>query len=194
VGIPCRPCGNLACPNLVERGQRWCPSCRPSSRWGDKTGTTPRTATYAHQKSRARILRRDPVCRLQLPGCEQRSVILDHIVPVAAAGIENLTTAQIESDANKRGVCQACSNKISSQQGHWFASHRVETPWTAADVERLRVLPSSNALGHNIPRAILAGGINQGNRSTDRDGKQSRRDDSRGGDRWGGDRWGGHII
>lgn len=149
-----RPCANVKCPRLIERGQRYCPGCAPAGRWGDKGLGTNRTGTAAHKKRRGRILQRDPMCQLRLPGCTGNSTVLDHIVPLAAGSMVRLTVAQLDTDENCRGICQRCSDKVSAQQGHWFAGHRVECPWTAADVERLHCLPSAPPPDANVPRRI----------------------------------------
>lgn len=148
-----KPCSNVNCPNLIERGQRYCPGCAPASRWGDKGLGSNRTGTKAHKSRRKRILTRDPMCQLRLPGCTATSTVLDHIVPLKAAGITGLTAAQLDSDVNCRGICQRCSDKVSSQQAHYLAGHKVDCPWTDADVERLRVTEDSST-----PRAIWIGG------------------------------------
>jgi 5-methylcytosine-specific restriction endonuclease McrA len=49
------------------------------------------------QSTRARILRRDPICRIAGPGCTIRSTEVDHITRGAG-----------DHDANLQGVCHAC--------------------------------------------------------------------------------------
>jgi 5-methylcytosine-specific restriction enzyme A len=48
-------------------------------------------------KTRARILRRDPLCRIHGPGCSLVSTEVDHVVPDGG-----------EHDGNLAGVCHHC--------------------------------------------------------------------------------------
>jgi 5-methylcytosine-specific restriction endonuclease McrA len=55
------------------------------------------------------ILERDPQCILRYPGCEGRSVEVDHVIGVSEGG-DN-------SPENVRGVCRRCHATRTGQQG-----------------------------------------------------------------------------
>jgi 5-methylcytosine-specific restriction protein A len=54
--------------------------------------------TRAWRRLSAECLARDPVCTA--PGCREKSLIADHIVPRAQGGADTL--------ANTRGLCASC--------------------------------------------------------------------------------------
>jgi 5-methylcytosine-specific restriction endonuclease McrA len=82
--------------------------------------TTSRTATAEWKKLRIRVLRRDPRCRYELPGCTGISTIADHIIAGAFGGSDDMD--------NLAGICASCSAKKSSAEGHHGAGHNVSIP------------------------------------------------------------------
>ncbi len=63
-------------------------------------------SSRAWRRLRDRVVREEPVCRLQLPGvCTYWSTTADHIVPVA----QRPDLALVRS--NCRGACSACNWK-----------------------------------------------------------------------------------
>jgi 5-methylcytosine-specific restriction enzyme A len=113
-------CNEPGCTTLVA-GESRCAKHYSRNKWGHKTGTN-RTAKTGHKQRRERILRRDPLCQLGYAGiCTGISTVCDHIVPLAAGGAD--------SDANCQGVCEPCSNRKTSLEGHYIAGHNVPCPW-----------------------------------------------------------------
>lgn len=68
-----------------------------------RNGSTRRWRTV-----RARVLKRDPICLLGLPGCTTISTTADHILPVARGG------ALYDLD-NLRGACFPCNRQKSDR-------------------------------------------------------------------------------
>lgn len=153
-------CGAVDCFELVPNGVKYCDQhARRQGKWPSKTGTTPRTATTDHKGRRERILKRDRFCQLRFENiCTGLSVICDHIVPIGAADFLNVTEEQLDTDDNCQGVCEACSGKKTSQEGHYLAGHKVPCPWTAADVANIKAAPPQpiKAARPAIPRVIHA--------------------------------------
>lgn len=154
-------CAEPGCPKIARPGERRCDQHRLSgagtSGWDSKRGTTPRTAQTGHKARRLRILQQNPECQLQLPGCTGTSTVCDHRICLAAAAIVGLTAAQLDTDANCSGVCENCSRKKSSQEGHYLRGADVECPWRAEDVERLRRLPAGPASPGVVRRIEISG-------------------------------------
>ena len=69
--------------------------------WSGRRRGFPRTVALA-------IIRRDPVCRLQLPGCTGVSTEADHITPTAEGGSDH--------PSNGRGVCAHCHGVVTRGQ------------------------------------------------------------------------------
>ena len=65
-------------------------------------------STRRWRNVRARVLRRDLLCLLQLPGCTTISTTADHILPVARGG------ALYDMD-NLRGACASCNRAKSDR-------------------------------------------------------------------------------
>jgi hypothetical protein len=65
--------------------------------------------TREYRKKRAKILERDRLCTLGLPGCTGLSEEVDHIIPRAAVPAFTL------SEDNMRGVCRSCHKQRSNQ-------------------------------------------------------------------------------
>lgn len=151
-------CAEPGCPKVCRPAERRCDvhrlSAAGTSGWDSKRGTTPRTSRTGHKARRVRILKRDPECQLQLPGCTGTSSVCDHRVPLGAAIVVGLTEAQLDTDDNCQGACDACSRRKSSQEGHYLRGDNVECPWHPEDVERLRRLPSGPDASSRIPRRI----------------------------------------
>lgn len=68
-----------------------------------RNGSTRRWRTV-----RARVLRRDPLCLLNLPGCTTVSTTADHILPVARGG-------DLYALDNLRGACFSCNRQKSDR-------------------------------------------------------------------------------
>jgi 5-methylcytosine-specific restriction protein A len=75
------------------------------------TTSTHPGSTRQSRRERAIVLACEPVCYLQLPGCTVQAVEVDHVIPLARGGADNL--------ANKRGSCRHC--------------HRIKTQREAAE-------------------------------------------------------------
>ena len=90
---------------LTREGR--CPDHR--ERWERKGAT--RTSSEKHRKWAAIVKKRDPYCRVRLPGCTHITTQADHIVPVAFGGAEF-------DPANGQGICTSCHRKKSSREGH----------------------------------------------------------------------------
>lgn len=147
-------CCEIGCTKLCPPGESRCPEHRQQNPYSPKPPGSSRTGTKEYKDMRAKILQRDTVCRLRLPGCTQQSTDMDHIVPVAAAQLVRLTPAQLNHELNQRGVCHSCHLKHSSRQANYLkGTTSVPKPWTDADVERLRDIPSAPP-SSGIPRRI----------------------------------------
>jgi 5-methylcytosine-specific restriction protein A len=66
------------------------------------------------------VLREEPNCRLQLPGCTIRSTHADHIVNIAEGG------AELDRD-NLQGLCSNCHRKKTGAEGK-RAQRRRKSP------------------------------------------------------------------
>src|SRR5271166_953153 len=106
-------CAAQGCTALCYDGGNRCPQHhRRNGKWDAKKGYTNRTATTGHKQRRERILKRDPLCQMGYEGiCTRVSTVCDHIVPLGGGGAD--------TDANCQGVCLPCSNKKTSQEGHY---------------------------------------------------------------------------
>lgn len=82
-----------------------------------RNGSTRRWRTV-----RARILRRDPVCLLQLPGCTTIATTADHIIPVAKGG-------ELYDMANLRGACRDCNRNKSDRLDEELERPYAARPW-----------------------------------------------------------------
>lgn len=96
------PCVVAGCPELCDPGEYYCPRHklqreRRYNRIRPKRHQLYQTA--AHRQWRRAVLARDPVCKM----CgAARSVIADHIVPIAHGGSWDLSNGQ--------GLCRRCHN------------------------------------------------------------------------------------
>ena len=61
--------------------------------------------TRAWRRLRDQVVREEPVCRLQLPGCTHVSTTADHIIPVSVAPHLAMTRTNIQ------GACTSCNLK-----------------------------------------------------------------------------------
>lgn len=68
-----------------------------------RNGSTRRWRTV-----RLRVIKRDPLCLIALPGCTTVSTTADHIVPVARGG-------ELYDLDNLRGACFPCNLKKSDR-------------------------------------------------------------------------------
>jgi 5-methylcytosine-specific restriction protein A len=128
-------CSEPGCLALVHDGGSRCPDDRSRiGKWRKGKIGTNRTGTAAHKARRERILKRDPWCMLKLPGCQSVSTVCDHIIPLAAGGADE--------DWNCQGVCQNCSDKKTSAEGHYLAGHDVPCPWAGAPTTAPRRTPT----------------------------------------------------
>ena len=132
-------CGTVGCPNLV-RGQTYCDQHRREHGRG-RTASAKATGTRKfNQRIRPVVLRRDPVCRLQLPGCTGQSTQVDHIVAVADGGSDH--------PSNLRGVCEHCHLKHTGRQA-------AQARWgTATPPERGSAPRTPPPRPSGVPRAI----------------------------------------
>lgn len=70
---------------------------------------TPRNGSTRRWRTvRARVIQRDPLCLLSLPGCTTISTTADHIVPFARGG-------DLYDMGNLRGACFPCNRKKSDR-------------------------------------------------------------------------------
>lgn len=82
-----------------------------------RNGSTRRWRTM-----RARILRRDPMCQLNLLGCTTVATCVDHIVPVSRGG------PMFDPD-NLRGACRSCNRQKSDKLDTELARPFVMREW-----------------------------------------------------------------
>ena len=82
-------CPRPGCPHVLP-----CPVHRANT-WAE--GAPGRRMPPHWQRTRRRILARDPVCRIAGPACSGSSSEVDHVVPGGG-----------EHDTNLQGVCAAC--------------------------------------------------------------------------------------
>lgn len=71
---------------------------------------------------RARVIRRDPLCQLGLPGCTTVSTTADHIVPFARGG-------DLYDMSNLRGACFPCNRKKSDRLDEEIESQPSLREW-----------------------------------------------------------------
>ena len=96
------PCAETGCPQVAGPGGR-CPAhTRPVS-WS--RGQHGRAMPARWAKTRTRILRRDPTCRIRGPRCTLISTDVDHIQPGGG-----------DSDANLQGTCRPCHQDKTQQE------------------------------------------------------------------------------
>jgi 5-methylcytosine-specific restriction endonuclease McrA len=74
-----------------------------------------RDSTYQH--NRKIVLKRDPLCRLRLPGCTGKSTTVDHKLPVSRGGTNALT--------NLVGACRHCNELRGGAEGRATAKRRA---------------------------------------------------------------------
>jgi 5-methylcytosine-specific restriction protein A len=94
---PRKPCRQLGCPNLVDKGKGYCETCRPKA---DKIDRNHRGSAaergYDHTWNRLRnmYLRNNPLCVM----CDkpEPARVVDHIVPLAQGG-ERLAESNLQS-------------------------------------------------------------------------------------------------
>lgn len=73
------------------------------------TGSWSGTRRSFPKRTRNRVLRRDPECRLAIPGvCTTTSTEVDHIVGHADALAAGWDPSDIDDEANAQGVCSPC--------------------------------------------------------------------------------------
>ncbi len=105
-----RQCGRCG----TEHRQQRCPECYPP--WAGSTRKASLPADW--QKISAAVIARDPVCTLQLDGCQGASVQADHIGDRLDHRMSNL-----------RGVCVPCHLKRTSQQAHAAQARPARKGW-----------------------------------------------------------------
>ncbi len=135
-----RVCGHHQCCELVPAGTTYCDQ-HQRERGRERTASAKRTGTRKfNQRIRPVVLRRDPVCKLQLPGCTQVSTEVDHITPVYLGGTDDLT--------NARGVCSHCHASHTGRQA-------AQARWgTTPPAERPAETPAAQRRPSGVPRAI----------------------------------------
>jgi 5-methylcytosine-specific restriction protein A len=91
-----KPCGQIGCRVLVERGQRYCSEHeRPA--W-QKTKPVKRITGRRLQAMRARLFARDPLCvECRALGVSRPATQRDHIIPLAEGGADD--------ESNEQGLC-----------------------------------------------------------------------------------------
>jgi 5-methylcytosine-specific restriction enzyme A len=78
---------------------------------------------------RAAVLKRDPLCQLNLKGCTIRSTQADHIIPVAEGGTHEVET-------NLQGVCKPCHDeKAKAEAARGRARWRAAQPTAKRSAE-----------------------------------------------------------
>jgi 5-methylcytosine-specific restriction protein A len=113
-----KPCRTNGCPGLT-RG-RFCDShqLQENSRLAaqdERPGAGARGYDGRHRDWRARILRRDPLCRI----CRAApATTADHIIPLRRGGRFTLENGQ--------GVCAECHGRKTAQQDGGFGNQRKE--------------------------------------------------------------------
>src|SRR5271166_3960452 len=124
-------CGKHFCARLIHDGGTGCPEHRRLPFEG-KAPDGNRTASAPHKAQRARVLKRDPFCKLAFPGCLRRSVIMDHVVPTAVVPPNYI------DDSTVQGACVACSDKKTSAEANYLRGAGVPRPWTDEAEARAR--------------------------------------------------------
>jgi 5-methylcytosine-specific restriction protein A len=109
---PLRPCRHPGCPELTDRG--YCLPHRHTNyqQDGQRRGSAARRGyDRHHQRWRALVLARDPLCRACLAvGLSTPSDTADHRIPLERGG-----TWAIE---NGQGLCTPCHNRKRGLEGH----------------------------------------------------------------------------
>lgn len=100
---PNRPCVIRGCPNLAEPNSPRCKFHPRKERWSE--GMKGRPMPHGWKSKRAKVLQRDPICRLQYEGiCAGFATEADHIIPNAG-----------DDPSNLQGVCGPC-HKVKTQR------------------------------------------------------------------------------
>ena len=106
-----RICAEPGCPNRADSGTRCTDHTRQQRRTLDAGRPSARARGYdaRHERWRAAILTRDPVCM----HCHAApSTQADHIVPISAGG------SRWELD-NGQGLCASCHSRKTAREGRW---------------------------------------------------------------------------
>ena len=107
------PCAKPRCPNLVSRGESYCPAHKVERQQQyDRTRPNPAQRGYDadHRKWRAAILKRDPICK----ACgREPSTFADHIVPIRQGG------AKLDM-GNGQGMCGRCHQAKRGEERHQY--------------------------------------------------------------------------
>jgi 5-methylcytosine-specific restriction endonuclease McrA len=94
------------CARVVPPHQGWqCAEHRKVNKWSGRGPKRPDPgySTAKWQRTRARILARDPYCTLQYTGCTGRSTQVDHVIPISEGG------EMFPPDTGLRGACGHCN-------------------------------------------------------------------------------------
>jgi len=75
--------------------------------------------TWGWRQLRDQVIREEPLCQLQLPGCTHISTTADHIIPRSQA--PQLAYAR----QNLRGSCRSCNDKKSNHPAQHFTRPRA---------------------------------------------------------------------
>lgn len=110
-----RICSAPGCGRLIRGNTRRCPlheTPRPKPKYPRES---PHRRGYGRdwQKRRARILKRDPVCRSCFVNA---STEVDHILPKRAGGTD--------SDENLQGLCTPCHSSKTAREDGGFGNRR----------------------------------------------------------------------
>jgi hypothetical protein len=116
-----RRCIDSTCLEAAIPGLSRCRRHMGSTGWAKYVRDHPkRSATYrdsTYRRNRAIVLKRDPWCRLRLPGCTGRSTTADHVISVAKGGTNDL--------GNLRGSCGNCNQLRGGAEGRATAKRRA---------------------------------------------------------------------
>lgn len=96
---PARPCLRPGCRNFRRPPARYCSDCSRDYRAEDEQRGSAQERGYGNEwrKTRARILQRDPVCKV----CNRAwSAEVDHVKPKEQGGTDD--------DENLQGICHHC--------------------------------------------------------------------------------------
>lgn len=107
---PEKACRNGVCPATTTDASGYCAACRPAHHAGDvarRGSAAQRGYGHAWQLRRARVLKREPVCKACMRAFSKE---VDHIVPKSQGGTDDET--------NLQGLCKPChSSKTAREDG-----------------------------------------------------------------------------
>ena len=108
---PKRPCGHHGCPELVERGERYCSEHKKkvNKEYNDKRKSASKQGyNYTWRKVRELALRDEPLCRMCLEHGKTRPADTVHHIDENPKNNKRI---------NLMPLCKSCHNKVHGRRG-----------------------------------------------------------------------------